>query len=79
MEIFTVVPIFTALIQGLKMAFLPSKYALLVALVLGVAFSFWSVGVNPDAAIFGLVLGLSSCGLYDAAKPVVSEVKTRLR
>lgn len=78
MDVFVLVPVFTALIQGLKMYILPAKFALIAALALGIGYSFWAIGVSPDALIFGIVLGLASAGLYDASKPIVAEVKKRV-
>lgn len=69
METFAVIPVITGVVQILKTAFLPGRFAGLVAVILGVLFS---VGVNRavtvETVIMGVIFGLSSAGLYDGVK-----------
>lgn len=63
------VPVITGLIQVLKMAFLPSRFAPLVAVILGVSFSaFANTLFNFQTVLFGVIVGLSASGFYDAVK-----------
>lgn len=77
MEIYTVIPIITGVVQALKVAFLPSKLAGLLSIVLGVLFS---VGVNHavtvETVIMGVVFGLSASGFYDGVKIGAEPTKT---
>lgn len=76
MEFAVSVPIITALVQSLKMAFLPSKFAGLVSVVLGIAYSaFSNTSFNFDVVIFGIIIGLASSGLYDGGKQGITEIK----
>jgi hypothetical protein len=66
-----------ALVMGIVEAFknfgLPSKYAPLVSLALGIGFSFASAasGTTPVQAVMeGLVIGLAASGFYSGAKAV---------
>lgn len=71
------VPVITGLIQVLKMAFLPSRFAPLVAVILGVSFSVFANTVfNFQTVLFGVIVGLSASGLYDTVKLGASEGKT---
>lgn len=80
METFAVIPVITGIVQALKVAFLPSKFAGLVSIILGVLFS---VGVNHattfDTVVTGVVFGLSASGLYEGAKLGTSETKTLMK
>lgn len=76
MDFAVAVPIITALVQALKMAFLPSRFAILVAIVLGILYSGFSNNIfNFQTVIFGVTVGLASSGIYDVAKQGVTEVK----
>ena len=68
MEI-AIVPIVTGLVQAIKMAGVPSKYAPSLAVVLGVL-STYIVGVD-SALLMGVVYGLTAAGLYDIGKSVI--------
>lgn len=61
------IPAITGLVQAFKNAGIPSKYAPFVAVVLGVLFS---LPENPtvEGALIGILMGLSSVGLYDLPK-----------
>lgn len=73
MEILTptllaLVPVVIGIIEVLKLAGLPSKYAPFFSLVLGVAGAIAIAGANVEAIIGGIVIGLSSSGLYAGTK-----------
>lgn len=77
MDFVVVVPVITAVIQALKVAFLPNRFAPVVAIVLGIAYSaFANTVFNFDTVLFGLLVGLSASGLYDAGKLGIKESKT---
>jgi len=67
------VPVIIALIQVLKKTFgLNKKFAPIAAIILGQAFAFaaayYGGTVEYEAAIMGLVSGLSAVGLYSGVK-----------
>lgn len=63
------VPVIIAVVELIKQYGLPSKYAPLLALLLGLAVSFFSAQtVSIEAGLEGLVLGLSASGLYSGGK-----------
>jgi len=69
METFVAIPVITGVVQALKMAFLPSKLAGLLSIILGVLFSFGTNhAVTFETTITGVVLGLSASGLYEGVK-----------
>jgi len=76
METFAVIPVITGVVQALKVAFLPSKFAGLLSIVLGVLFS---CGVNKavtvETVIMGVVFGLSASGLFEGVKLGGTETK----
>lgn len=76
MEYAVIIPVITAVVQGLKMTFLPSRFAILVSLALGVGFSaFANTAFTYEVFINGLIVGLSSAGLYDGVKMGSEQVK----
>jgi len=69
METFAAIPIITGVVQALKMAFLPSKLAGLLSIILGLLFSFGTNhAVTVETTITGIVIGLSASGLYEGVK-----------
>lgn len=60
------IPAVIALVEALKMAGLPSKFAAIGAIVLGAAFGF----IIGDV-ISGLLYGLSASGIYSGYKAMV--------
>ncbi len=63
-----IVAIIVGVTEVIKGAGLPSKFAPLVAVVLGLAASFGIEGFGILAAFNGLIYGLSASGLYSGAK-----------
>lgn len=80
MNEFAVIPVITGVVQALKIAFLPSKFAGILSIVLGVVFS---CGINHaftvETVIMGTTFGLASSGLYESAKLGTSETKTLMK
>lgn len=77
METFAVIPVITGVVQVLKTAFLPGKFAGLVSIIIGVLFS---VGVNHvvnvETVLMGIVFGLSASGIYDGVKQGVEPTRS---
>ncbi len=66
------IPIVIGLIQVAKMAGLPSKYAPIGALILGVVGALILGGPIGVAILSGLIVGLSASGLYSGVGAVTS-------
>lgn len=69
-----IVPVIVGLVQVAKMSGLPSKFAPLLSVVMGVCVHIAllaSAGV-PVAAFYGLVSGLTAAGLYSGVKASVA-------
>jgi len=66
------------LVQMVKTVGLPSKYSPLVAILIGVGLSFLAnleTHIGPVMSAFsGLLIGLSSVGLYSTGKNVVENI-----
>ena len=76
MELLTI-PAILAIIEALKLAGLPGKYAPLVSIVVGVIVGLLVVDISVNGGIMGLVLGLGASGLYDNAKPALTKLGVR--
>lgn len=72
MEVYNVaiIPLIVGVVELLKQLGLPSKFAALASVVLGIVIGV--VYVSPDsitqAILVGASLGLSACGLYSGTK-----------
>ena len=77
MQEFAIIPVITGVVQALKMAFLPSKFAGLVSIILGVVAS---CGINHavtfETVVMGVVFGLSSAGTYDITKMGINKTRS---
>ncbi len=73
MELLTI-PAIVALIEALKLAGLPSKFAPLTAIVLGVIAGLLVVDMTVNGGIMGAIIGLSASGLYDTSKPLLNKI-----
>lgn len=62
------VPVVIGIVSALKAAFLPSRFAPLVSLVLGLGVAFLIGGFSGLAVLGGLVIGLSASGAYSQVK-----------
>lgn len=69
-------PVIIGLVELLKRLGLPEKFAALASLILGVACGFIYIAPsNPaQAALAGVVLGLSACGLYSGTKNTIEGI-----
>lgn len=65
MELLTI-PAIVALVEALKRSGMNSKYAPIVAIIVGIGF-----GLALGDWVGGLILGLSASGLYSGAKKVL--------
>ncbi len=67
------VPVTIGVVQVIKMAGLPDRFAPITALVIGVAGSYILIGGDVKTILLqGLVVGLSACGLYAGAKATIT-------
>ena len=76
------IPLVTMLVDVLKRAGLPSKFAPLMSIILGVIFAivFQNNGDIKSSIITGLVIGTSASGLYSSGKEAykgVMEMKNK--
>jgi len=53
-----------------KRAGLPSAYGGVLALFLGIALGVLRIGITPNGLIYGVTVGLSASGVYEAAKNI---------
>ncbi|MFO7153555.1 MAG: hypothetical protein DIU64_001190 [Caldicoprobacter oshimai] len=72
-----IIPLIVGIVELLKQIGLPSKFAALVSVILGIAIGV--VYVSPDdikkGVLVGLALGLAAAGLYSTTKDTVEGVK----
>lgn len=76
METFAVIPVITGVVEVIKRVGLPSRFAGLLALILGVGFSIaTNKAVEVETVLMGIVFGLSASGIYDGVKQGVEPTK----
>jgi hypothetical protein len=79
LELVAVVPVIVAIVQALKMVGLPSKFAPLVSIGVGILVAFL-FGGNLETAghtlLAGVLYGLSSSGLYSGTKTTAHAIKS---
>ena len=73
MELLTI-PAIVALVEALKLAGLPSRFAPLVSIVIGIIAGLFVVDMAVSGGIMGAVIGLSASGLYDTSKPLLKKL-----
>ncbi len=56
------------LVQALKMAGLPTRYAPITSVLIGLSAAYLFVGVTSATTFAGIVLGLSASGLWSGVK-----------
>lgn len=71
--------IVVGLVQIIKGLGLPSKWVPLIALVLGIAIAFVGRAFIPgdstsEIVLYGLIMGLSSMGLYSGGKTITDQL-----
>ncbi len=54
--------------QVLKLCGLPTRFAPVVSLALGLSLSFIAIGVSPESVFAGIIAGLSASGLWGSVK-----------
>jgi len=76
METITIVSIVAAImgiVQVLKVSGLPTRFAPLTSLVIGIAFLiYFNHGFDSQALFDGIVAGLMACGLWAGTKTTLS-------
>ncbi len=72
-----IIPIITMLVDVIKKAGLPKKFAPLTSTLLGVIFGvvFENNGDIKNGIITGLIMGMSASGLYSSGKEVSNSVR----
>lgn len=72
-------PVITGVVEAAKRAGLPAKFCPLLAIVVGIGFSFLVPSANwTENLIRGLATGLASVGLYEAvAQPALEALKLK--
>jgi len=75
MHITLIVAIVTGLTEVIKRIGLPSKFAPLTAIAIGLIISFLNRGALPTDIVImtGIVAGLTSAGLYSGTKAVINK------
>lgn len=63
-----IIPAVVGLVQAIKNAGVPSKYAPLAAVVLGIGLSL-AFDLSVMSAVVGILSGLAAVGLYEFPKP----------
>lgn len=69
------IPLVLGLVEVAKIVGLPSKFAPLVALTVGVTYALSLNGVSALTIVEGITYGLSASGLYTGTKTVVSAIQ----
>ena len=64
------IPVITMLIEVIKKAGLPNRFAPLVSIIIGIGFGFIveNNGDIKNAIITGVIMGMSASGLYSTGK-----------
>lgn len=67
-----IIPIITMLVDVIKKAGLPKKFAPLTSIILGIIFgiAFQNDGDIKNSIIIGIIMGMSASGLYSGGKEV---------
>lgn len=65
------VPVIVGIVEVAKKTGLPSQYASMTAIILGVILVTILAGLSVVNAIVGIVLGLSASGLWSVGKSVI--------
>jgi len=75
--VISAVPLVLGLTQVAKMVGMPSKYAPLLALVIGISYALGLQGLSALSIVQGISYGLSAAGLYTGTKTVAQEVQNK--
>lgn len=70
-ETATFVAILVGVVQAAKMAGMDSRYAPILAIVLGILTFGIATGVTPESLFNGVIAGLTAAGLYSGVKAQV--------
>lgn len=67
------IPVIIGIVAALKMAGLPSRYAPILSLLLGMSLAYFLSPIpNIENVVNGIIAGLSASGLYSGAKATIS-------
>lgn len=70
------ITVVTGLVELAKTIGLPVEFAPLASLVIGLAAGIiYTTGTLPEQILYGIVIGLSACGLYSGTKNTVEVFK----
>ena len=69
----TAIAIVVGLTEVVKRFWLDSRFAALVALVIGVGFAFLTQGLSTVSALDGIIYGLTASGLYSGTKALIEK------
>lgn len=67
------VPVVLALVSAVKSAGMPSKFAPILSIVLGIIAGFLTVGLSVSGGVEGLMVGLGASGLYSGTKALITQ------
>lgn len=72
------ISVITGLVELLKTIGMSKKFAPLASLVIGLAAGIlYTTGTLPEQILYGIVLGLSACGLYSGVKNTAEELQNK--
>jgi len=69
------IPVILALTEAVKRAGVPSKYAGLVSIIIGIAYGLILGGFTIDNGLLGLAFGLGASGAFSVTKAVIKKPK----
>ena len=73
------IPVITLLVNIIKKAGIPNRFAPLISLMIGLVFGilFLSDGDLKQGILMGIVMGMSASGLYSNGKEITKNISTR--
>lgn len=74
-ESVAIIAVITALTEIIKNLGVPSTFAPVVAIFLGVTAALAFGGVSPETVFAGIVYGLSAMGLYSGSKTTIKAIQ----
>ncbi len=70
-----IIPLIVGIVALIKKVGLPSTYAPIIAIILGIAIMSIESGFSINVAIQGMVIGLSASGLWSGTKTMINANK----
>ena len=68
-----VVPLILGVVEAIKRLGVPSQFAPLISVVVGVAITLFTTGTGVESVINGVLLGLSASGLWSGGKVMLGK------